>query len=210
MYVDLIEYRNNILTEEGTSPVMFVSNAVLFPGCRIPIRIFESRYRIMLKDVLSGDRTFILSFHPEDPNGRMTASLGLVRSCVDQTDGTSILMLEGLKRVVLDHQISDEPYSTWKYKTLHNTDLYENLDHTLVEKLRNEIQQLNKQVGSDFELYCSTSSVVEIMSTCDHLIEMTVESLGFKKEFFDCLSTEQKIKQTLNVIETISGDLTKK
>ena len=210
MYVDLIEYRNNILTEEGTSPVMFVSNAVLFPGCRIPIRIFESRYRIMLKDVLSGDRTFILSFHPEDPNGRMTASLGLVRSCVDQTDGTSILMLEGLKRVVLDHLISDEPYSTWKYQTLHNTDLYENLDHTLVEKLRNKIQQLNKQVGSDFELYCSTSSVVEIMSTCDHLIEMTVESLGFKKEFFDCLSTERKIKQTLNVIETISGDLTKK
>ena len=164
----------------------------------------------MLKDVLSGDRTFILSFHPEDPNGRMTASLGLVRSCVDQTDGTSILMLEGLKRVVLDHQISDEPYSTWKYKTLHNTDLYENLDHTLVEKLRNKIQHLNKQVGSDFELYCSTSSVVEIMSTCDHLIEMTVESLGFKKEFFDCLSTERKIKLTLNVIETINGDLTKK
>ena len=210
MYVDLIEYTNNIQTEEGTSPVMFVSNAVLFPRCQFPIRIFESRYRIMLKDVLSGDRTFILSFHPEDPNGRMTASLGLVRSCVDQTDGTSILMLEGLKRVVLDHQISDEPYSTWKYKTVHNTDLYENLDHTLVEKLRDKIQQLNKQVGSDFELYCSTSSVVEIMSTCDHLIEMTVESLGFKKEFFDCLSTERKIKQTLNVIETISGDLTKK
>ena len=65
--MDLIEYTNNVQTEEGTSPVMFVSSAVLFPGCRIPIRVFESRYRIMLKDVLNGDRTFILSFHLKIP-----------------------------------------------------------------------------------------------------------------------------------------------
>ena len=207
--MDLIEYPNNVQTEEGTSPVMFVSSAVLFPGCRIPIRVFESRYRMMLKDVLNGDRTFILSFHPEDPSHRMTASLGLVRSCVDQTDGTSILMLEGLKRVLLDQLIGEEPYPTWKYKTLHNTDDYEKLDQPLVENLRDKIQQLNKQVGSDFELYCSTASVVEITSTCDRLIEMTVQSLSFKKEFFDCLSTESKIKQTLDVIDTINGDVIK-
>jgi len=209
VYVDLIEYPNNVQTEEGTSPVMFVSNVVLFPGCQIPIRVFESRYRIMLKDVLNGNRTFILSFHPEDPTHSKTASLGLVRSCVDQTDGTSILMLEGLKRVVLDQRIGEEPYPTWKYKTSHNTDDYEILDKPLVENLRDKIQQLNKQVGSDFELYCSTASVVEITSTCDRLIEMTVQSLSFKKEFFDCLSTESKIKQTLDVIDTINGDVIK-
>ena len=210
MFVDLIEFSNNIETEEGTSPVMFVSNTVLFPGCLIPIRVFESRYRIMLKDVLRGNRTFILSFHPEDPTQRMTGSLGLVRSCVDQTDGTSILMLEGLKRVVLDQRIDDKPYATWKYKTSHNTDDYEMLDHRLVENLRNQIQQLNKRVGSDFEFYCSTGSIVEIMSACNRLIEMTIESLTFKKEFFDCLSTERKIKQTLDVIGTINGDVSNK
>lgn len=206
--MDLIEYPNNVQTEEGISPVMFVSSAVLFPGCQIPIRVFESRYRTMLKDVLNGDRTFILSFHPEDPTRRKTASLGLVRSCVDQTDGTSILMLEGLKRVVLHQRLDEEPYPTWEYKTPHNTDEYEKLDQPLVENLRDKIQQLNKQVGSDFELYCSTASVVEIISTCDRLIEMAVQSLSFKKDFFDCLSTEIKIKQTLDVIDSINGDRT--
>ena len=100
MFDDLIECSNNIQAEAGVSPVMFVSNAVLFPGCLIPIRVFESRYRMMLKDVLGGTRTFILSFHAEDLTQGMTGSLGLVRSCVDQRDGTSILMLEGLKRVL--------------------------------------------------------------------------------------------------------------
>jgi len=78
----------------------------------------------------------------------------LVRSCVDQRDGTSILMLEGLKRVLLQQRVGETPYPAWKYQTSHNTDDFEMLDKTLVENLRNQIQQLNKQVGSDFELYC--------------------------------------------------------
>ena len=196
MFDDLIECSNNIQAEAGVSPVMFVSNAVLFPGCLIPIRVFESSYRMMLKDVLCGNRTFILSFYAEDPTQGMTGSLGLVRSCVDQRDGTSILMLEGLKRVLLQQRVGENPYPTWKYQTSHNTDDFEMLDKTLVENLRNQIQQLNKQIGSDFELYCSTESVFEITSTCDRLIDITIHSLSFKKEFFNCLSTERKIKQT--------------
>jgi hypothetical protein len=39
---------------------------------------------------------------------------------------------------------------------------------------------------------------------------MTIESLTFKKEFFDCLSIERKIKQTLDVIGTINGDVSNK
>ena len=204
MFDDLIECSNNIQAEAGVSPVMFVSNAVLFPGCLIPIRVFESRYRMMLKDVLCGNRTFILSFHTEDLTQGMTGSLGLVRSCVDQRDGTSILMLEGLKRVLLQQRVGENPYPTWKYQTSHNTDDFEMLDKTLVENLRNQIQQLNKQVGSDLELYCSTESIFEITSTCDRLIDITIHSLSFKKEFFNCLSTERKIKQTLDVIDTIN------
>ena len=209
MFDDLIECSNNIQTEAGVSPVMFVSNAVLFPGCLIPIRVFEARYRMMLKDVLGGNRTFILSFHAEDSTQGMTGSLGLVRSCVDQRDGTSILMLEGLKRVLLQQRVGENPYPSWKYQTSHNADDFEMLDKTLVENLRNQIQQLNKQIGSDFELYCSTESVFEITSTCDRLIDITIHSLSFKKEFFNCLSTERKIKQTLDVIDNINRDAIK-
>jgi Lon protease-like protein len=209
VFVGLIEHSNNFKAEEEISPVMFVSNAVLFPGCLLPIRVFESRYRMMLKDVLSSNRTFILSFHLENPIHHMTASLGLVRSCVDQTDGTSILMLEGLKRIMLCQRIGGMPYPIWKYRTCINTDNYEMLDKSLVENLRNKIQELNKQIGIHFEFYCSTESVIEITSTCDRLIEMSTQSISFKKEFFDCSNTERKINQTLEVIDTIYGDITK-
>jgi hypothetical protein len=83
------------------------------------------------------------------------------------------------------------------------------IDKSLVENLRNKIQELNKQIGIHFEFYCSTESVIEITSTCDRLIEMSTQSISFKKEFFDCSNTERKINQTLEVIDTIYGDITK-
>ena len=201
---NLIKRSNSNQCEEGTSSVMFVPNAVLFPGCLIPINVFESRFRMMLKDVLSGSRTFILSFHPENLMQRITGTLGLVRSCVDQKDGTSILMLEGLERVLLEQRRTHKPYPTCEYQPVHNTDDYKMLDQPLVRNLRNQIQQLNKRVGSDFELYCSTENIYEITSTCDRLIDMTTHTLSFKKEFFDCVSIERKIKQTLDVIDNIN------
>ena len=204
MCINLIKCSNSNQYERGTSSVMFVPNAVLFPGCLIPINVFESRFRMMLKDVLSGSRTFILSFHPENLMQRITGTLGLVRSCVDQKDGTSILMLEGLKRVLLEQRRTHKPYPTCEYQPVHNTDDYKKLDQPLVRNLRNQIHQLNKRVGSDFELYCSTENIYEITSTCDRLIDMTTHTLSFKKEFFDCVSIERKIKQTLDVIDNIN------
>lgn len=48
----------------------------------------------------------------EDP-GRPAArvgGLGLIRSCVQQTDGTSNLILQGLARIRLDHLVQIRPY----------------------------------------------------------------------------------------------------
>ena len=110
---------------------------------------------------------------------------------------------------MLSQRIGGMPYPIWKYKTSINTDNYEMLDKSLVKNLRNKIQQLNKQIGIHFEFYCSTESVVEVTSTCNRLIEMSTQSISFKKEFFDCMNTERKIKQTLEVIDTIYRDITK-
>jgi len=37
---------------------LFPLNLVLFPGMVLPLRIFEERYRLMMKDCLEGDRSF--------------------------------------------------------------------------------------------------------------------------------------------------------
>ncbi|MBU3665085.1 MAG: hypothetical protein FGM15_04295 [Chthoniobacterales bacterium] len=96
-----------------TMPVMALSGVTLFPDALLPLRIFEPRYRQMLSTVLAGDRIFAVGMVRPD-TGRETifpiAGAGLVRACVEQPDGTSQLILQGLGRVRFDSFEQTEPY----------------------------------------------------------------------------------------------------
>jgi len=87
-------------------PVMPLPEAVLFPHALLPLHIFELRYRKMLEYALQQHRLFCVTltkpscpdWHaPEDFFHHATA--GLIRACVERSDGTSNLILQGLQRV---------------------------------------------------------------------------------------------------------------
>ena len=94
--------------------VMVLPQTVFFPHHLLPLHIFEPRYRTMVKCALEGPRMFAISmdspktdFLPRSPR---VGSLGLIRSCVLQPDGTSNLVLQGIARVRLDHLVQTHPY----------------------------------------------------------------------------------------------------
>ncbi len=92
-----------------TAPVMVLPGCNFFPHTPLPLRIFEPRYRAMLAMVLEGDRMFCVGStrqrsvpglpYDEEAGVYRSGTLGLVRACVRNEDGTSNLILEGLKRV---------------------------------------------------------------------------------------------------------------
>lgn len=99
-------------------PVMTLENTVLFPQAIMPLYIFEPRYRQMLSEVLAGDRIFAVAAvddgvfpddHCDDPPCTV-ASVGIVRACRTNEDGTSNLVLQGLARVALDEITEEEPF----------------------------------------------------------------------------------------------------
>jgi Lon protease-like protein len=94
-------------------PVMALSGVTLFPNALLPLYIFEPRYRQMLAAVLDGDRIFAVGMVRPD-TGEETifpvAGAGLVRACVEQPDGTSQLILQGLGRVRFASFEQTEPY----------------------------------------------------------------------------------------------------
>lgn len=90
--------------------VMVLPQTVFFPHHLLPLHIFEPRYREMLRKALEGPRMFAVSMEdPDRPTSRV-GGLGLIRSCVQQADGTSNLVLQGLARVRLEHLIQVRPY----------------------------------------------------------------------------------------------------
>jgi Lon protease-like protein len=89
-------------------PVMPLPNALLFPHALLPLHIFERRYQKMLADALNQHRMFCIALvRPEHAEWNSTddffhvAGVGLIRACVERSDGTSNLILQGLRRVQL-------------------------------------------------------------------------------------------------------------
>lgn len=82
----------------------------LFPGAMLPLKIFEERYREMLRESLAGNRMFAIAHSTgEDTEFDRIGGLGIIRACVHNDDGTSNLVLQGVSRVeFLDMQL--EPY----------------------------------------------------------------------------------------------------
>ena len=87
-------------------PVMPLPGAVLFPHALLPLYIFEPRYRKMLEHALRKHRMFCVTLiKPICPDWRPSedffhlATAGLIRACVERSDGTSNLVLQGLQRV---------------------------------------------------------------------------------------------------------------
>jgi Lon protease-like protein len=97
--------------------VMPLPNAILFPRVLLPLYIFEPRYKEMLAKCLAGDRIFAVALLPEgwERKGKNAApyhiaTVGVVRTCIGRSDGTSNLILEGIARVDLVRYVQLHPY----------------------------------------------------------------------------------------------------
>lgn len=110
-------------------PAMTLPETVFFPQALLPLHIFEPRYRHMLRDVLASHRLFAVvqldeaaarrdseAFEPPHP----VATVGIVRACQKNDNGTSNLLLQGLCRVRLVRIVREAPYRYIEILPLHS------------------------------------------------------------------------------------------
>jgi len=93
--------------------IMVLPDIVFFPHNLIPLNIFEPRYRKLLKDALEGDRMFALAQPCKisgDAQPCEVSGVGLIRACVENADGTSNLILQGVCRVRFEEFLTNKPY----------------------------------------------------------------------------------------------------
>lgn len=134
-------------------PMMTLPNVAFFPQALMPLHIFEPRYRQMLRDVLATNRLFAVAGLDvaalQDPTKfeppHRVASVGIVRACQKNDNGTSNLLLQGLCRVAIEAIVRDDPYRKVRIRALtsapgatsdENEDLRRELARLLNLKLR--------------------------------------------------------------------------
>lgn len=182
-------------------PVMTLPGCTLLPQNILPLCIFEQKFRLMLKEALDSDRMFCIGMRkgaeespappdgqPDDIHPHMT--IGIIRACVTNRDGTSNLLLQGIKRVRLVSWHQVQPFRIADIEAAPST----GLDHpdlpTLKETLINLIDELQQQ-GVDI-----SSELIQTLSQADDASVM-VDIAGF--HLIRCSDLQQELLATDSV-----------
>ena len=96
---------------------LFPLPIVLLPGARMPLHIFEPRYRALVSHCLENDAPFGMVYHDWDEQGPFLSEEGHI-GCVAEireheslVDGRSLIVVEGMERFRIDDGIESEaPY----------------------------------------------------------------------------------------------------
>jgi ATP-dependent Lon protease len=211
----------------GTVPAMTLPDVAFFPQALLPLHIFEPRYRRMLQEVLNHDRLFAVagldarrSEEPDvfEPPHRI-ATLGIVRACQKQSDGTSNLLLQGLCRVEIIGIVSDEPYRQISIRALHSTG---GEDPAANQKLRRELGRLlalKRKYGATLpeELTDFLRTVEDPETFVDLAAFSLCEDAGLKQRLLETLDVRtrlqlfnRRLRQEINALRlrhTLQGPL---
>ena len=197
--MELLDCVNLVQKDSGQSPVMFVSGAVLFPYCSVPIRIFEPKYISMLDNALESSRTFILSFEEEDNFELGMGTMGLIKTSMKQPDGTSILFLEGLYKVNIFQPIqTDADYPVFNYEKIEPVDSQP--DDNLMMQLKSKYRELSVKFD---DIDYPKNLKFNDMSDCERLLDVFSHNIESKKMIYKMNDAENKVSMTLAIIKSI-------
>ncbi len=135
-------------------PLFPLPEVVLFPKEVLPLHIFESRYRIMLKSVLETDSMFgVIKW---DPNTKTMANVGCCAQIIKhQTaeDGRSNIITLGQQRFQILEIIRSTPYCSAMISWINdeNVDNFQELDalkDSVNEALRDVVKLSSKLTNS--------------------------------------------------------------
>jgi Lon protease-like protein len=169
-----MEVKNGSVDLPEAVPVMPLPSAVLFPHALLPLFIFEPRYRNMLEYALRHHRMFCVTLiKPSCPEWHAPedffhlATIGLIRACVGQSDGTSNLILQGLQRVRFAGFEQETPFPIAKIDIVESRDTTTVQTEALGEKvleLYSKLKHHGRQLPAKVDRYLSELQDPEMLA----------------------------------------------
>lgn len=124
-------------------PVFPLPGVVFFPHTILPLHIFESRYKAMIRDAMEGEKIIAVSLLKEgwernyagNPAFHDVGTTGRIEDLEPLADGQFNLRLVGLRRVRFQGLVKDRPYRLVQAAPLPETPVDESAPQILSAKL---------------------------------------------------------------------------
>jgi Lon protease-like protein len=196
-------------------PVMTLGNCVFLPQQLMPLRIFEPRYRKMLKETLAGSRMFAISqldeesLSPDDdePPCPFTC-VGRIVGHVELEDGTSHIILEGLRRAKVIKVKRKSPYPQ-----LEIAPVVDEVSVDLVSSTRDIARVLALAENIVADLGEDAAPMMQRLrglanqpgALADAAAGHLITDSSVRRELLECLSQDQRIKAVADELSRLDA-----
>lgn len=163
---------NMFMDIPNEAAVMTLPSATLFPQALLPLYIFEPRYRRMLEAALHSNRMFVVAMRRPGLSREIPfhiAGLGVIRVCVQNDDGSSHLILQGVTRVELGATVRRKPFRVSRIRPLPTPARDSVTIDALMAKVRDLVSERIEQELPSLESASKVISVKEVVSCLEKL-----------------------------------------
>jgi len=194
-------------------PVMPLPGALLFPHALLPLHIFEPRYQQMLAHALREHRMFSVALiKPQRSQWESTADffhvagVGLIRACVGRGDGTSNLILQGLRRVQFTGFEQSAPFPVARIEPLESksssTVETDALGAKVIE-LYSRLKKAGRQLPEKVDKYLAHLSDMEMLA--DLMAATFVNDPQRRQQLLEELSLNQRLRLVIQYLREETG-----
>ena len=124
---------------------LFPLGIVLYPAERLPLHIFEPRYKEMIAQCLENERPFGIVFFDEGKMARVGCTARITHVLEEYEDGRMDLLVGGEQRFQVLDIFNDESYLTADVETMGESD--EPLQHEMQERVITQHMRLLELAG---------------------------------------------------------------
>jgi len=194
-------------------PVMPLPGALLFPNALLPLHIFEPRYQQMLEQALREHRMFSVALiKPQRSQWKSTddffhvAGIGLIRACVGRGDGTSNLILQGLRRVQFTGFEQSAPFPIARVEPLESetsTSVETDALGAKVIELYSTLKTAGRQLPEKVDKYLSHLTDMEMLA--DLMAATFVNDPLRRQQLLEELSLNRRLRLLIQYLREETG-----
>ncbi len=202
-----MEFSSSVAVRE--LPLFPLPELVLFPGRRLPLHIFELRYRMLMNTVLQGDRRFgILMIDPA------TGEIAKVGCCAEiihyqrMPDDRMKIMTLGQQRFRVLNYVRETPYRVGLVEWIEDVPAEENLEPlaTEVDRLLRDVVRLSAKLTSqeiDFP-----GSIPELPLELSYWVASTLHGVSMEQQsLLEMQNTLTRLEREAEILTSTRNNL---
>jgi len=195
------------LPERLVVPLFPLPNAILFPGARLPLYIFEPRYKRMIDDIMEAERYLSVALvsgkDNHDRTPRAICGLGHVAEMERLPKNEKNIVVVGLERVQIIREVDSDPYIQAEVKPLVQKTPDAETHEQLFSRLRDVVKSwLFRMRAGNMRRLAEFGGVRSVAEMCDFFGAYLLDDTRERQALLEELDVEARALRIIRLVET--------